>query len=90
MRSQLCGRDHTEKVGDRKSAVFLCATRAGWQSRPLQKKASFVEFETETTTSQHTHEHMNTRSTQNHLQSHHILGWRKVADWTGVFVHADM
>ena len=32
-------------VGDRKSAVFLCTTRVGWQSRPLQrkKKASFVE-----------------------------------------------
>ena len=25
-------------VGDRKSAVFLCTTRVGWQSRPLQKK----------------------------------------------------
>ena len=30
------------KVGDRKSAVCLCTTRAGWQSRPLQKKKSFM------------------------------------------------
>ena len=30
-------------VGDRKSAVFLCTIRVGWQSRPLRKKASFVE-----------------------------------------------
>ena len=30
-------------VGDRKWAFFLCTTRVGWQSRPLQKKASFVE-----------------------------------------------
>ena len=31
------------RVGDRKSAVFLCTIRVGWQSRLLQKKASFVE-----------------------------------------------
>ena len=30
-------------VCDRKSAVFLCTIRVGWQSRPLQKKASLVE-----------------------------------------------